>query len=111
MAPRLAVTTLLRVCWLTALACSSSCRVICRLYSLKNSRKNMPIPIMSISTKVRVWMTRLARRMDSSFRLGFWRLVGKFCGIVRLLYGKAKARSKKSASYSLLFASLYGELS
>ena len=83
MVPRSALTTLLRVCWLTALDCSSSWRVICREYSLKNSTMNIPMPIMSISTKVRVWITRLARRMDSSFRLGFWRfcgMTGSFCG-------------------------------
>ena len=67
MVPREAVMMLDRVCWLTALLSSSSCRRICRSKSFQKSSRKVATPKIAISHTVLPRITWLARRTSSLF--------------------------------------------
>ena len=62
--------TMLSVCWLTASAFSSSCRLICRSYSFQNSTVKEATPNSSMMSIVLPRITWFARRAASLFLLG-----------------------------------------
>ena len=108
--------TLERVCWLTALLSSSSCRRICRSKSFQKSSKKVMTPKISISQAVRLRMTWFACRAPSLFlrflasamRISF---PEKLCFLPFCLSGNSRRMAKTGVRSRLLTpSSFYGRV-
>ena len=101
--------TILSVCWLTASAFSSSCRLICRSYSFQNSTVKVATPSSSMMSIVLPRITWFARRAASLFLLGLFVmpvLLSERRDCFPRPYAIPKQGVRRPPSYSPPFASL-----
>ena len=101
--------TMLSVCWPTASAFSSSCRLICRSYSFQNSTVKEATPNSSMMSIVLPRITWFARRAASLFLLGLSVmpvLLSERRGRFPRSYAIPKQGVRRPPSYSPPFASL-----